>query len=69
MPVLLDDPFVNADWQRRPRMLDIFSEVAATAQIVVFTCRPEDYAALPARMVMLGEEESPPRSGKRSVTA
>jgi energy-coupling factor transporter ATP-binding protein EcfA2 len=55
MPMLLDDPLVNTDWQRRPRMLRVFEEVADSAQVVVFTCRPEDYAGTSARVVTLGD--------------
>lgn len=54
MPVLLDDPLVHADWQRRPRFRDILEEVSSTAQVIVFTCRPEDYEGLPGALVTVG---------------
>lgn len=43
LPVLLDDPLVNADSRRRAVMLDIMREVSQRAQIIVFTCRRDDY--------------------------
>jgi energy-coupling factor transporter ATP-binding protein EcfA2 len=44
MPVLLDDPLVHGDARRRDEMQRILEELTGTAQIVVFTCRPEDFA-------------------------
>lgn len=43
LPVLLDDPLVNADRSRRAAMLRIMREVSEKAQVIVFTCRVEDY--------------------------
>ena len=43
LPVLLDDPLVNGDSRRRAAMLDILLEVSQRTQIIVFTCRREDY--------------------------
>jgi hypothetical protein len=57
MPVLLDDPLVHADWQRRPRFRDVLADVSKTAQVIVFTCRPEDYHGLPGELVKLGSSE------------
>jgi uncharacterized protein YhaN len=57
MPVLLDDPLVHADWQRRPRFRDVLADVSKTAQVIVFTCRPEDYDGLPGGLVKLGSSE------------
>lgn len=51
MPVLLDDPLVHGDGRRRHEMQRILEELTATAQIVVFTCRPEDFANSDATFV------------------
>jgi uncharacterized protein YhaN len=57
MPVLLDDPLVNADELRRTRLLAIFKELAEQAQIIIFTCRPEDYAGAHASMQSIAGAE------------
>ena len=46
MPILLDDPLVNADASRRTRFHRVLESVASGAQVIVFTCRPEEYAEL-----------------------
>jgi len=58
MPVLLDDPLVNADRRRRGRFCTVLEEVAASAQVVVFTCRPEDYQGTSASFVTIGATEA-----------
>lgn len=45
--LLLDDPLVNTDSLRRLRLLDIIARATRELQIVIFTCHPESYAALP----------------------
>jgi hypothetical protein len=55
MPVLLDDPLVHADWERRPRFGKILEDISSTAQVIVFTCRPEDYSGTSGQVVTLGE--------------
>jgi hypothetical protein len=55
MPVLLDDPLVHTDWERRPRFGKILEDISLTAQVIVFTCRPEDYSGTSGRVVTLGE--------------
>jgi hypothetical protein len=39
-PVFLDDPFVHFDSERRARALDVVRAIAASHQVVVFTCDP-----------------------------
>ncbi len=46
--LVLDDPLVNADRERRLRILDILVGALSHLQIVIFTCHPEHYAGLPA---------------------
>jgi energy-coupling factor transporter ATP-binding protein EcfA2 len=53
MPVVFDDPLVNADSERRSRFKRIFEDVSQGAQIIVFTCRPEDYVDLAGSAVAL----------------
>jgi DNA repair exonuclease SbcCD ATPase subunit len=55
MPVLLDDPLVHADWERRPRFGKILEDISSTAQVIVFTCRPEDYARTSGLLIALGD--------------
>ncbi len=57
MPVLLDDPLVHADEVRRRRLLLVLRELAEQAQIVIFTCRPEDYAGANAPMIPVSGAE------------
>ena len=57
MPVLLDDPLVHADEVRRRRLLSVLRELAEQAQIVIFTCRPEDYAGANAPMIPVSGAE------------
>ncbi len=40
-PLLLDDPLVNADQARRLNGLELFSEIAESRQVVLFTCSGE----------------------------
>lgn len=58
LPVLLDDPLVNADRARRSAMLAIMREVSEKAQIIVFTCRSEDYLSSGAVITRIGEVET-----------
>jgi hypothetical protein len=57
MPVLLDDPLVNADELRRKRLIAIFKELAEQAQLIIFTCRPEDYSGANAPLLSIAAEE------------
>jgi uncharacterized protein YhaN len=63
MPVLLDDPLVHADWERRPRFGNVLEQVASGTQVVVFTCRPEDYAGLQARVVTIDSADAGREAG------
>lgn len=58
MPVLLDDPLVNADELRRKRLIAIFKELAEQAQLIIFTCRPEDYEGANAPMLSIAGVEA-----------
>jgi energy-coupling factor transporter ATP-binding protein EcfA2 len=53
MPILLDDPLVHADELRRRRLLAIINELTEQAQVIIFTCRPEDYAGANAPMLSM----------------
>jgi uncharacterized protein YhaN len=53
MPVVFDDPLVNADAERRSRFKRVFEDVTQGAQIIVFTCRPEDYVDIAGAAVSL----------------
>ncbi|MEO6989939.1 MAG: hypothetical protein ABI346_07640, partial [Candidatus Baltobacteraceae bacterium] len=55
MPLLLDDPLVNGDERRRGRLLDVLHELSQQAQVIIFTCRPEDYAKASGRFVRIGD--------------
>ena len=57
MPLLLDDPLVHADEVRRKRLLSVLRELTDQAQIVIFTCRPEDYAGANVPMVSVSGAE------------
>ena len=58
MPVLLDDPLVNADSGRRTRFHRVLESIAAGAQVIVFTCRPEDYANIDGRFTNIAAPSS-----------
>ena len=58
MPVLLDDPLVNADSGRRTRFHRVLESIAAGAQVIVFTCRPEDYANIDGRFTSIAAPSS-----------
>jgi DNA repair exonuclease SbcCD ATPase subunit len=45
--VVLDDPLVNTDPQRLPRVLELIREKSARLQFVILSCHPERYANLP----------------------
>ncbi len=46
LPAVLDDPLVHADRGRVRRLLGIFEDVARHLQLLILTCRPEDYGGL-----------------------
>ena len=48
MCLMLDDPFGHTDRGRRQNMLEILQAAASRSghQILVFTCRPEDFAGV-----------------------
>ncbi len=37
MPLILDDPFVDVDSERLPRMLDYLAELSDRIQVFIFT--------------------------------
>ena len=43
--VILDDQLTQTDSRRMSWLRDLLKEVAANIQVIVFTCRPEDYLA------------------------
>jgi uncharacterized protein YhaN len=46
LPAILDDPLVHADRSRLRRFLSIFEEASRRLQLIIFTCRPDDYRPL-----------------------
>jgi energy-coupling factor transporter ATP-binding protein EcfA2 len=46
LPAVLDDPLVHADARRMKRFLSILDDSARRLQLVILTCRPDDYRAL-----------------------
>ncbi|HEY7954819.1 MAG TPA: AAA family ATPase [Polyangia bacterium] len=46
LPAVLDDPLVHADRARHRRLLQLLEESARTLQLIILTCRPEDYRPL-----------------------
>jgi uncharacterized protein YhaN len=51
--LVLDDPLANSDAKRRRRMLDVLARAADKLQILIFTCREEDYLGLDAHRVAI----------------
>jgi DNA repair exonuclease SbcCD ATPase subunit len=54
LPIIFDDAFTNADANRQQklqRLLDLAADRGL--QVIVFSCTPEDYAGLGARLVSL----------------
>lgn len=52
-PLILDDALVYADAVRLARMKTILEEASSRQQIIIFTCRKEDYFGLNARYLEL----------------
>jgi DNA repair exonuclease SbcCD ATPase subunit len=50
VPVIFDDPLVNCDEIRRPKMLEILAEAAQDVQVIVFTCHASTFAGSGATM-------------------
>lgn len=50
--IMLDDALVHCDDQRFDKMKSILEEVAQTVQIILFTCRPKQYADLASANVI-----------------
>lgn len=51
-PIMLDDPFVNFDAQRRRQAVQVVCELAAGAQVLLFTC-DEDYDEFADAVIVL----------------
>jgi DNA repair protein SbcC/Rad50 len=49
--LVLDDPLVNTDPERLPRVLEIINEKSARLQFVILSCHPERYVDLPGGVV------------------
>ena len=60
--VILDDQLTQTDSRRMSWLRDLLKEVAANIQVIVFTCRPEDYLAPKARKNTLDDKQPPIRS-------
>jgi hypothetical protein len=53
--VVLDDRLVNADAERMGRLREILAEAGERCQVLVATCREEEYRGLAGRVLRLGE--------------
>ena len=60
--VILDDQLTQTDSRRMSWLRDLLKEVAANIQVIVFTCRPEDYLAPKGRKNTLDDKQPPIRS-------
>jgi uncharacterized protein YhaN len=49
--LVLDDPLVNTDPERLPRVLEIIQEKSGRMQFVILSCHPERYMDLPGGVV------------------
>jgi DNA repair exonuclease SbcCD ATPase subunit len=49
--LVLDDPLVNTDPERLPRVLEIIKEKSGRLQFVILSCHPERYMDLPGGVV------------------
>jgi recombinational DNA repair ATPase RecF len=67
MPVLLDDPLAHTDAKRRRATIEIIREVCRTAQVVVFTCRPEEYAGAGGSFVTMSPHGGGSLPGSQEV--
>lgn len=47
--IILDDPMVNTDKPRQKRILDLLQAAAESLQLLILSCHPENYAALPGK--------------------
>ena len=57
--IVLDDQLVQSDSERMHRFLNLLQEVSGRAQIIVFTCRPDEYKVEGATMIDLHEVMHP----------
>ena len=53
--VILDDPLAHTDPERHQRMLELLHETAEQLQLIILTCRPDNYAELGAKGYNLEE--------------
>lgn len=60
--LILDDQLTQTDSRRMSWLRDLLKEVAANIQVIVFTCRPEDYLAPKGRKNTLDDQQPPVRS-------
>lgn len=56
--LVLDDPLVNCDPQRRARLLAILERAADRLQLVIFTCDPSAWLGLPDDTVRVALEDA-----------
>jgi uncharacterized protein YhaN len=59
--VILDDQLIQSDARRMVWLRDLLKEVATNIQVIVFTCRPDDYLA-PRGRSKADEEHPIPRA-------
>jgi uncharacterized protein YhaN len=61
VPLLLDDALGHSDPGRLEAMAGVLSLAAARSQVVILTCSPDRFGAVPgARVVRLGAGETAP---------
>lgn len=70
LPVVLDDAFSHSDGDRVERLLEML-DLAATdgLQVILLTCKPDDYTALGARRVDLPAPISAPLRSSAATSA
>jgi uncharacterized protein YhaN len=69
LPIVLDDPLVNLDENRRERALEVMVDAARRLQLIVLACRRHEYLGLPgATLVNLEGMMGTNRSAAAPVT-
>ncbi|NMC69274.1 MAG: AAA family ATPase [Myxococcales bacterium] len=67
LPIVLDDPLAHADASRLRRFLGILEDASKHLQVIVLTCRPDDYRGLAAgRFLPLEHPGEPPAAAPGS---
>ena len=60
--VILDDQLTQTDARRMSWLRDLLKEVAKNIQVIVFTCRPEDYLIPKSKKTPPDDQQAPVRS-------